>query len=215
MLKFWYRILVPDFPSWSQQIQIDLPHVLRTPQIKCLFPAWFDVCYTIEIARACLWPVPYVAFGHMRQRTRYKHNIIQDQKHYTIQDQKHYTIQDHKHYTIQDHTHYIIQDHNIIPYRIINFLLCGIVRKVVGLFLFFWIIFLIRFHTKLYQQTVGIPMNTNCAPSRPRASCLLLIYYEKNFLLPLSPENQDNFIDAFNSVSQYLIALLSIDNDFF
>ena len=25
-LKFWYRILAPDFPSWSRQIQIDLPH---------------------------------------------------------------------------------------------------------------------------------------------------------------------------------------------
>ena len=25
-LTFWYRILVPDFPSWSRQIQIDLPH---------------------------------------------------------------------------------------------------------------------------------------------------------------------------------------------
>ena len=25
-LKYWYRILVPDFPSWSRQIQIDLPH---------------------------------------------------------------------------------------------------------------------------------------------------------------------------------------------
>ena len=25
-LKFWYRILVPDFPNWSRQIQIDLPN---------------------------------------------------------------------------------------------------------------------------------------------------------------------------------------------
>ena len=25
-LKFWFRILVPDFPSWSRQIQIDLSH---------------------------------------------------------------------------------------------------------------------------------------------------------------------------------------------
>ena len=182
MLKFWYWILVPDFPSWSQQIQIDLPHLLRTPQIKYLFPVWFDVCCTIEIARACLWPVPYVAFGHMRQRALYKHNTIQDQKHYTIQDQKHYTIQDQKHYTIQDHKYYTIQDRNIISYRVINFLLCGIVRKVVGLFLF-RIIFLIPFHTKLYQQTVGIPMYTNCAPSRPRVSCLLLICYEKNLIV--------------------------------
>ena len=31
-LKFWHRILVPDFPSWSRQIQIDLPHYLRTRQ---------------------------------------------------------------------------------------------------------------------------------------------------------------------------------------
>ena len=25
-LKFWYRILVPDFPSFSRQIYIDLPN---------------------------------------------------------------------------------------------------------------------------------------------------------------------------------------------
>ena len=41
-VKICYRILVPDFPSWFRQMQLDLPHWLRTRQtahkmfISCL-----------------------------------------------------------------------------------------------------------------------------------------------------------------------------------
>ena len=68
-LKFWFRILVPDFLRCSWQIQIDLPHKLKTrqSQTKCLFPVWFDdnVCCTTELARAGLRPTPHVAYREL------------------------------------------------------------------------------------------------------------------------------------------------------
>ena len=39
-----------------------------------------------------------------------------------------------------------------------------------------------------------------------------LFYYERDFILSLSPENQTNNIEALNSTSQYLNDLLNIDN---
>ena len=30
--KKWHRILILDFPTWSRQIEIDLPHQLRSRQ---------------------------------------------------------------------------------------------------------------------------------------------------------------------------------------
>ena len=40
----------------------------------------------------------------------------------------------------------------------------GRVKKSVMPLFIFWIILFIRFGTKLYRQTIGIPMGTNCAP---------------------------------------------------
>ena len=71
------KILVPDFPSWSRQIQIYLPHQLRTRQtanimfIYGLVWRQRNVCCTIELACVGLQPAPHVADGHMRQRARY------------------------------------------------------------------------------------------------------------------------------------------------
>ena len=45
---------------------------------------------------------------------------------------------------------------------------------------------LIRFGTKLYRQTIGIPMGTNCAPL---VTDLFLFYYERDFMKSLSREN--------------------------
>ena len=93
-LKFWYRILVPDFPSWSRQIQIDLPYPSRTWQtankmfISSLVWLQRNMSCTMELARAGwtragLWPVPHVAFGLCDmwplakwQRARYQVNSI-------------------------------------------------------------------------------------------------------------------------------------------
>ena len=55
----------------------------------------------------------------------------------------------------------------------------------------------IRFGTKLYRQTIGIPMGTNCAPLV--ADLFLFFCYERDFMKSLSRENQADIIEAFNS----------------
>ena len=70
----------------------------------------------------------------------------------------------------------------------------------------------IRFGSKLYRQIVGIPMGANCAPL---VADLFLFYYERDFMLSLSEENQSGVIEAFNSTSRYLDDLLNIDTNFF
>ena len=63
----------------------------------------------------------------------------------------------------------------------------------------------IRFGNKLYRQMVRILMGTNCAP---RVTDLLLFCYERDFVTSLSNDNQADIIDAYNSNSRYLDALL-------
>ena len=70
----------------------------------------------------------------------------------------------------------------------------------------------IRFGSKLYRQIVGIPMGTNCAPL---VADRFLFFYERDFMLSLSEDNQSGVIEAFNSTSRYLDDLLNIDNNFF
>ena len=68
----------------------------------------------------------------------------------------------------------------------------------------------IKFGSKLHRQIVSIP--TNCAPL---VADLVLFCYEKDFMLPLSEDNQSDVTGAFNSTSWYLDDLLNIDNNFF
>ena len=70
----------------------------------------------------------------------------------------------------------------------------------------------IRFGTKFYRQITGIPMGTNCAHL---VADLFLFCYERYFMKSLSPENQADIIEAFNSISRYLDDLLNIDNVYF
>ena len=70
----------------------------------------------------------------------------------------------------------------------------------------------IRFGTKLYRQTIGIPMGTNCVPL---VADLFLFCYERDFMKSLSRENQTDIIEAFNSTLRYLDDLLNIDNIYF
>ena len=51
-------------------------------------------------------------------------------------------------------------------------------------------------------------MVTNCAPL---VADLFLFCYEKDFMKSLSPENQADINEAFNSTSRYLDDLLNID----
>ena len=61
--------------------------------------------------------------------------------------------------------------------------------------------FYIKFSSKLYRKTVGIPMSPNCAPL---VADLFLFYYERDFMLSLSDDIQSEVIAAFNSTSRYL-----------
>ena len=70
----------------------------------------------------------------------------------------------------------------------------------------------IRFGTKLYRQTVGIPMGTNCAPL---VVDLFLYCYERDLMDSLNHDNQVDVIEAFNSTSRYPDDLLNIDNHYF
>ena len=51
----------------------------------------------------------------------------------------------------------------------------------------------------LYEQVVGIPMDTNCAPL---VADLVLFYYWRDFM-SLSDDKQADIIDAFNTTSRY------------
>ena len=70
----------------------------------------------------------------------------------------------------------------------------------------------IRVGSKLYRKIVGIPMGTNCAPL---VANLVLLCYERDFLLSPSDNNQTDIIEAFNSTSRYLDDLLNIVNPYF
>ena len=67
----------------------------------------------------------------------------------------------------------------------------------------------IRLGTKVYRQTIGNLIGTNCAPL---VADLFLFFYERDFMKSLSRENQTDIIEAFNSTSRYLDDLLSIGN---
>ena len=55
-------------------------------------------------------------------------------------------------------------------------------------------------------------MGTNCAPL---VADLFLFFNERDFMLSLSDNNQNDIIEAFNSTSRYLDDLLKIDNPYF
>ena len=73
-------------------------------------------------------------------------------------------------------------------------------------------IFFIRFGTKIYRKSIGVPMGTNCAPL---GADLFRFCYERDVMKSLSRENQTDIIEAFNSTSSYLEDLLNIDNIYF
>ena len=52
-------------------------------------------------------------------------------------------------------------------------------------------------------------MDTNCAPLIGDLFC-----YERDFMLSLPDNNQADVIEAFNSISRYLDAMLNIDNPY-
>ena len=61
----------------------------------------------------------------------------------------------------------------------------------------------------VYQQMIGIPMGTNCAP--PIAD-LFLFCYERDFMSNLHKSKQYDYIFMFNDTSWYLDDIFTIDN---
>ena len=55
-------------------------------------------------------------------------------------------------------------------------------------------------------------MGTNCAPL---VADLFLFCYERDFMMSLSDDKQDDVIDAFNTTSRYLDDILNIHNVYF
>ena len=55
-------------------------------------------------------------------------------------------------------------------------------------------------------------MGSNCAPL---VADLFLFFYERDFMLSLSDNNQTAIIEAFNSTSRYLDDFLNIDYPYF
>ena len=68
------------------------------------------------------------------------------------------------------------------------------------------------FGNQIFQQTVGIPMGTNCAPL---LADLFLYSYEAEFIQKLLHEKNKSLAVAFNSTFRYIDDVLSINNDRF
>ena len=67
----------------------------------------------------------------------------------------------------------------------------------------------VQFVGMVYQQIVGIPKGTNCAPL---IADLFLFCYERDFMSYLHKSKQYDLIDIFNDTSRYLDDIFTIDN---
>ena len=70
----------------------------------------------------------------------------------------------------------------------------------------------VQFDGMVYQQIVGIPMDTNCAPL---IADLFLYCYERDFISNLQKSKQFYLIDRFNDTSRYLGDIFTIENPAF
>ena len=66
-----------------------------------------------------------------------------------------------------------------------------------------------QFDDMVYQQIVGFPMGTNCAPL---IADLFLYCYERDFMSNLLKSKRFDLIDKFNDTSRYLDDIFTIDN---
>ena len=67
----------------------------------------------------------------------------------------------------------------------------------------------VQFEGMVYQQIVGIPMGTNCAPL---TADLFSLCYERDFMSNRYKSKQYDLIDMFNDTSRYLDDIFTIDN---
>ena len=68
------------------------------------------------------------------------------------------------------------------------------------------------FGDQVFQQTIGIPMGTNCAPL---LADLFLYSYEAEFLQHLLSQNKKQLASSFNLTFRYIDDVLSINNNNF
>ena len=66
----------------------------------------------------------------------------------------------------------------------------------------------VQFEGMVYQQIVGIPMGTNCAPLK---ADLILLCYERDFMSNIHKSKWCELIDMFNDTSRYLDDIFTID----
>jgi len=67
----------------------------------------------------------------------------------------------------------------------------------------------IAFRGRIFQQTVGIPMGTNCAP---RLADLFLHSYEAEFVQELLRKGEEKLAQSFNYTFRYIDDVLSLNN---
>ena len=70
----------------------------------------------------------------------------------------------------------------------------------------------VQFDGMVYQQIVGIPMGTTCAPL---IADLFLYFYERDFMSNLQKSKRFDLIDTFNDTFRYLDDVFTIDNPAF
>ena len=103
---------------------------------------------------------------------------------------------------IGNRKHYFVKTHSDCPHkysevqikRMLDFLIDNIY---------------VVFGDQVFQQTVGIPMGTNCAPL---LADLFLYSYEAEFIQKLVREKNKTLAVAFNSTFRYIDDVLSINN---
>ena len=70
-------------------------------------------------------------------------------------------------------------------------------------------IFVVFFSGKVFQQTVGIPMGTNCAPL---LTDIFLYSYDAEFIQSLLSRKKKHLASRFNLTYRYIDDVLSINN---
>ena len=70
----------------------------------------------------------------------------------------------------------------------------------------------VQFDGMVYQQTVGIPIGTNCAPL---IADLFPYCYERDFISNIQKSKRFDLIDNLNDTSRYLDDKFTIDNPAF
>ena len=69
----------------------------------------------------------------------------------------------------------------------------------------------VEFGGLVFQQTIGIPMGTNCAPL---LADLFLYSYEAEFIPGLLQKGEMNLAQSFNLTFRYIDDVLSLNNRF-